>query len=61
MARAEREPQCHFAGTVSGARGEQAAQVGARRQQNQPCQQHQSRNECLYPGGKLIAQKVWAR
>src|ERR1700692_2122759 len=56
---AESEAQGNFTGTVSSARGKQAAQVGARGQQNYPRQQHQSCNKCFYSGSELIAQKTW--
>ncbi len=64
--------RANFAGTVGGARGKQAAQIGAGGQQNQPGQQHQARNECPHraaaaksparPGGEsenLIPTSSW--
>ena len=60
-ARSQRQPQSNFPGTVRGACGKQAAQVGARGQQNQPCQQHQSGHECAYRLGKIVAIKTGAR
>ena len=44
----KREPQSNFAPTVSGARGKQAAEVGACSQQNQSRQQHQPRQKCSH-------------
>ena len=58
-ARSECQAQCHFARTVGGARSKQAAQVGARGQKNQRCQQHQSGNEFLDGAIHLIAEKAW--
>ena len=43
-ARSERESESNFTETVSGACSKQPTQVGASGQQNQPSQQHQSRN-----------------
>src|SRR5246127_99359 len=58
-ARSESEPKSDFPGTVSGARGEQTAQVSARGQQNERRQQHQACQKCPYRTAKIIAIKAW--
>src|SRR5271155_2921510 len=58
-ARSESEPKSDFPGTVSGARGEQTAQVSARGQQNERRQQHQACQKCPYRTAKKIAVKAW--
>src|ERR1700761_4525024 len=54
-ARSEGESQRDFAGTVGGARGEQAAQVSACGQQNERRQQHQACQKCPHRTTKIIA------
>src|SRR5882757_10402996 len=54
---AERETQSNFAGPVSGTCGEETAEVGACRQENQAGKQHQSGEECLKRKANLIAEK----
>src|ERR1700751_2045181 len=58
-ARSESEPKSDFPRTVSGARGEQTAQVSARGQQNERRQQHQACQKCPYRTAKIIAIKAW--
>src|ERR1017187_1212451 len=60
-ARSKRQPQSNLPPTVGGACREQAAEVGTRSQQNQPGQQHQSRNESPHRTAKNVAEKTWTR
>src|SRR5439155_4721435 len=48
------KPQSHFARTVSGARGEEAAEVGASGQQNQAGEKHQSGHESADGLAKIV-------
>ena len=54
-ARAEREAQRHFAGSIGGARGEQTSEIGARRQQNESSEQRQSDEKSLHHRAKIVA------
>ena len=56
-ARAQSEPQRNFLGAVGCAGREQAAKVRARRQQNQPGEQHQSGHERARRSAQKIAAK----
>ena len=57
----EREAQSDFTGAVGGARGKQAAQVGACGEQNQTGKEHHSCHESLHTGPEQVAGKRWAR
>jgi hypothetical protein len=60
-ARTKSQAQGHFAGTVGGARGKQAAQVGTGRQQNQTRQQHQSGEKSPRGPVQIVAMKTRPR
>src|SRR5438552_14725735 len=51
--------QGHFARTVSGPRGEEAAEVGASGQQNQAGEEHQSGHESADGLAKIVAIETW--
>ena len=54
-ARSQRKAQSYFARTVSGARGKEAAEVGASGQQNQAGEKHQSGHESADGLAKIVA------
>ncbi len=49
---AQRKPEGNFAGAICRTRGKQAAQIGARRQQDQTGHEHQPRKKRLYRAAK---------
>ena len=53
--RSEGEAQSDFPRAVGGARGEEAAQIGACGQENQNSKQHHSCHEASHPGTEHVA------
>src|SRR6516164_1401259 len=60
-ARTKSQAQGHFARTVGGPRGKQAAQVGTSRQQYQTRKQHQSREKSPHWPTEIVAMKTRSR